>query len=66
MGKLVPAERLRSFFHDVRVEMNQVNWPSRADVISTTLVVIVTVAFFGLFLFDTDTLLSAKRFHLAD
>ena len=36
-----------SFLHDVRVEMKQVNWPSRLDVWSTTIVVIVTVAFFA-------------------
>jgi preprotein translocase subunit SecE len=40
----------REFLHDVRVEMKQVTWPSREDVISTTGVVIATVAFFGVFL----------------
>jgi len=40
----------REFLHEVRVEMKQVTWPSREDVISTTTVVIVTVAFFGVFL----------------
>ena len=40
-------KRLRCFLHDVRVEMRQVNWPSREDVMSTTIVVTVTVAFFG-------------------
>jgi preprotein translocase subunit SecE len=40
----------REFLHDVRVEAKQVTWPSREDVISTTTVVIVTVAFFGVFL----------------
>jgi preprotein translocase subunit SecE len=47
-------KRLRQFFHDVRIEMRQVNWPSRDDVISTTSVVIVTVAFFALFFFVVD------------
>ena len=41
---------LREFLHDVRVEMKQVTWPSREDVVSTTGVVIATVAFFGVFL----------------
>jgi len=50
--------RLRSFLHDVRIEMKQVNWPSRADVWSTTIVVIVTVAFFALYFFLTDSILS--------
>jgi preprotein translocase subunit SecE len=46
----------REFLHDVRVEMKQVTWPSREDVISTTWVVIATVAFFGLFLTVVDWL----------
>ena len=40
----------KEFLHDVRVEMKQVTWPSREDVVSTTTVVIATVAFFGVFL----------------
>jgi preprotein translocase subunit SecE len=40
----------REFLHDVRVEMKQVTWPSKDDVVSTTGVVIATVAFFGIFL----------------
>ena len=51
-------KRLRSFLHDVRVEMKQVNWPSRHDVISTTIVVTVTVAFFGVFFYLTDSIAS--------
>ncbi len=44
----------RVFLHEVRVEMKQVTWPTRLDVYSTTTVVIVTVFFFGLFLFLVD------------
>jgi len=44
----------REFLHDVRVEMRQVTWPSREEVIATTWVVVVTVAFFGLFLWLVD------------
>jgi preprotein translocase subunit SecE len=51
-------KRLSTFFRDVRVEMRQVNWPSKLDVWSTTVVVIVTVAFFACFFFITDSLLS--------
>ena len=49
--------RIRSFLHDVRVEMKQVNWPSRQDVWSTTIVVTVTVAFFGVYFAITDGIL---------
>jgi len=60
----------KEFLHDVRVEMKQVTWPSRDDVVSTTGVVIATVAFFGVFLaiveklaqFGLDRLL--KYFHV--
>ena len=43
-------EGTKEFLHAVRVEMKQVTWPSREDVVSTTGVVIATVAFFGVFL----------------
>ncbi len=44
----------REFLHDVRVEMKAVTWPTKDDVISTTWVVIATVAFFGVFLWVVD------------
>jgi preprotein translocase subunit SecE len=50
--------RWRGFLHEVRVEMRQVTWPSRRDVVVTTFVVIVAVAFFGIFFFATDTAVS--------
>jgi preprotein translocase subunit SecE len=51
-------KRLRQFLHDVRVEMKLVNWPSRHDVWSTTIVVVITVAFFGIFFAITDSIFS--------
>ena len=47
--------RWRSFLHDVRVEMRQVTWPTRREVFVTTWVVIVTVAFFGVYFFGVDS-----------
>jgi preprotein translocase subunit SecE len=56
IGKLGGYPRkLHSFLHDVRIEMRQVNWPSPSDVVSTTVVVTVTVAFFGIFFFLVDS-----------
>jgi preprotein translocase subunit SecE len=61
-GKLgAYPKRIHSFLHDVRVEMKKVNWPSPADVWSTTVVVIVTVAFFATYFLLTDTLLTSAR-----
>lgn len=48
--------RWRQFLHEVRVELDKVSWPSWQQVRSTTIVVIITVAFFGLFFLGTDTL----------
>jgi preprotein translocase subunit SecE len=47
--------RLREYLHEVRIEMHQVTWPSREQVMSTTFVVIVAVAFFGFFFFGVDS-----------
>jgi preprotein translocase subunit SecE len=47
--------RWRGFLHEVRVEMRQVTWPTRHEVVVTTGVVIVTVAFFGVFFFGVDS-----------
>ncbi|MFZ0332912.1 MAG: preprotein translocase subunit SecE [Candidatus Acidiferrales bacterium] len=51
--------RWKLFLHEVRSEMSKVVWPSRQDVISTTAVVVITVAFFGLFFLGTDSLFGA-------
>jgi preprotein translocase subunit SecE len=47
--------RSREYLHEVRIEMHQVTWPSRTEVLSTTFVVIVAVAFFGIFFFGVDS-----------
>ena len=49
-------DNTKEFLHDVRVEMKQVTWPSRDDIVSTTSVVIATVFFFGVFLAVVDWL----------
>src|SRR6202000_3361692 len=50
------VQETREFLHDVRLEMKAVTWPSREEVMSTTTVVIATVAFFGVFLAVVDWL----------
>ena len=49
----------RNFFVEVRNEMRRVTWPSRKEVYATTVVVILTSAFFGLYLWGLDVALSA-------
>jgi preprotein translocase subunit SecE len=52
-------QRGRSFLTEVRNEMKRVTWPSQKEVYATTVVVILTSVFFGLYLFGVDLLLSA-------
>jgi preprotein translocase subunit SecE len=47
-------ERARLFLSEVRNELKRVTWPSQKEVYATTVVVIVTSAFFGLYLFLLD------------
>jgi len=42
------------FLKDTRKELKNVSWPGRREVTGTTLVVIVSVFFFGFFLFIVD------------
>jgi preprotein translocase subunit SecE len=44
----------RNFLTEVRNEMRRVTWPSRREVYATTLVVILTSTFFGLYLWGLD------------
>ena len=46
--------RARRFLAEVRNEMGRVTWPSRREVYATTLVVILTSIFFGLYLWGVD------------
>jgi preprotein translocase subunit SecE len=48
----------RAFLTEVRTELKKVTWPSRAEVQSTTLVVIATSIFFGFYLWGLDLVFS--------
>ena len=50
--------RSRRFLTEVRNEMSRVTWPSRREVYATTLVVILTSVFFGVYLWGLDLALS--------
>jgi preprotein translocase subunit SecE len=47
----------RTFLTEVRNEMRRVTWPSRREVYATTVVVILTSTFFGLYLWGLDLVL---------
>ena len=46
-----------NFYGDVKKELKNVSWPSKKEVYGTTVVVIVTVFFFGFYLFLVDIVL---------
>ncbi|MDA2935485.1 preprotein translocase subunit SecE [Acidobacteria bacterium AH-259-D05] len=58
LEKVKDAPRnLVTFYGDVKTELRKVTWPSKKEVYGTTLVVIVTVFFFGIYLFAVDFVL---------
>ncbi len=48
----------RTFLSEVRNELKRVTWPSRKEVYATTVVVIITSIFFGVYLWGLDVVLS--------
>jgi preprotein translocase subunit SecE len=67
-GKAAPAKArsqakgerkgLGKFVRDVRVEMSKVTWPTRSELMQSTLVVIVAVAIAALFTYGVDEVFS--------
>ncbi len=59
LEKLASAPgRLKSFYYDVKKELRKVTWPGRNEVYGTTMVVLISVFFFGFYLFFVDMVLS--------
>ena len=49
--------RFYRFYGDVRTELKKVTWPAKKEVYGTTIVVVLTVFFFGIYLFFVDLIL---------
>jgi preprotein translocase subunit SecE len=47
-------QRLKTFLREVAVETKKVTWPSRDEVVATTVVVIAASFIFGIFLYVCD------------
>jgi preprotein translocase SecE subunit len=50
--------RLMEFLHDVRAEMRRVSWPPLREVQKTTIITVIAVIFFAVYLFAVDQALS--------
>ncbi len=51
-------KRIGPFLKEARAEMKKVTWPSKNEVYSTTLVVIIATLFFGFYLYFMDLIFS--------
>ena len=51
-------KKTKQFIEDVRVEMKKVVWPTRDELINSTVIVVVVSIAFTLFIFFADTIIS--------
>ena len=56
MKLLDTLKRFPTFLRDVRLEVKKTSFPSRPEVMNTTLTVVVVVAIFGVYLWIVDQL----------
>ena len=54
--------RLMQYFRDVRSEMKRVVWPSRPEVVNSSVVVVTTLLFFTVFILITDLIVQRLVF----
>jgi preprotein translocase subunit SecE len=57
-GRSRERKSLRQFLHEVRIELGKVTWPTRKDLIQSTIVVLVAVAIATAYTFVLDTAFS--------
>lgn len=58
LPKLSLATRIREFYHAVKLEMAKTTWPTRTEVWSTTVVVLIAIVFFGFYLWGIDRIVT--------
>jgi preprotein translocase subunit SecE len=51
---LNPVTKIRTLYQDTVSELKKCTWPTRAELIESTIVVIVSVLILGAFVFVTD------------
>jgi preprotein translocase subunit SecE len=49
-----PVVKIREFFAEVMVELKKSSWPTRKELIDSTLVVLITIVVMGLFVAAAD------------
>jgi preprotein translocase subunit SecE len=58
LPKLSIGGRISDFYQAVKQEMRKTTWPTRSEVWSTTLVVLLAILFFGFYLWGVDRLVT--------
>jgi preprotein translocase subunit SecE len=56
----------RQFLREVRLELKKVDWPTRKELITYTIVVLVTITVLTSFVFGIDWVFAKLIFHLLD
>lgn len=56
--KLSLFGRVGEFYQAVKLEMRKTTWPTRTEVWSTTVVVLIAIVFFGFYLWGIDRLVT--------
>jgi len=51
--------KLKDFFKDVKLEMGKVSWPTKDELIGSTIIVLISLALLSLFIGICDAGLSA-------
>ena len=50
--------KVASFFNDIKLEMLKVSWPTREELIGSTIIVLISLAILSLFIGICDVILS--------
>src|ERR1043166_2729267 len=58
LPKLSFGGRIRGFYQNVKLELRKTSWPTRNEVWSTTVVVLIAIFFFGFYLWGVDRLIT--------
>jgi preprotein translocase subunit SecE len=51
-------KKIAQFINDVQVEMSKVSWPTRSELVNSTIIVAVVSILFTLYIFGADNLLA--------
>jgi len=54
LSRYNPIPRIRTFYHEVVTELKKCTWPARTELIESTVVVIISLAFISVFVAVVD------------